>query len=133
MTTKATIFLYSYHHENTRKVADAIAVKINASIVDITENIDFSTLEEYVLISFGSGIDSGKHYQLLLDFAEKLPNVKGKRAFVFSTCGVYNEKQMERNHKTLRNILQNKGFVIVGEFSCQGYNTNSVLYIMYKR
>lgn len=34
---------------------------------------------------------------------------------------------MLNDHKTLRKILQNKGFLIVNEFSCKGYNTNSVL------
>ena len=131
MTTKAIIFLYSYHHGNTRKIACAIAPEINAPILNVNEinmeNIDFSALEEYELIGFGSGIDSDKHYQLLLDFAEKLPPVLNKKAFVFSTSGVYNEKQMEINHKTLRNMLRDKGFVIVGEFGCRGYNTNSIL------
>ena len=131
MTTKAIIFLYSFHHGNTRKIANAISPKINAPVVNIDEinmeNFDSSALEKYELIGFGSGINSDKHYQLLLDFAEKLPLVKNKRAFVFSTSGVFNEKQMEINHRTLRNILQNKGFEIVGEFGCQGYNTNSFL------
>ena len=92
-----------------------------------TDSIDFTKLEKYELIGFGSGINSDKHYQILLDFAEKLPLVKNKKAFIFSTSGIYNEKQMEINHKTLRNILQNKGFVIIGEFGCPGYNTNSFL------
>jgi flavodoxin len=131
MTTKAIIFLYSFHQGNTRKIANAIAPEINAPILNVNEinidSIDFSTLEEYELFGFGSGINSDKHYQLLLDFAEKLPPVKNKKAFVFSTSGVYNEKQMEINHKTLRNILQNKEFVIMGEFGCRGYNTNSFL------
>ena len=131
MTTKTIIFLYSFHHGNTKKIANAIAPEINAQILNVNEidieSIDFSALEEYELIGFGSGIDSGKHYQLLFDFTEKLPPVKNKKAFIFSTSGIYNEKQMENNHKTLRNILQNKGFVIVGEFGCAGYNTNSFL------
>jgi flavodoxin len=131
MTTKAIIFLCSFHHGNTRKVANAIAPEIHAPVLNVNEidleNIDFSTLEEYELIGFGSGIDSNKHYQLLLNFAEKLPLVKNKKAFVFSTSGIYNEKQMRSNHKILCNILQNKGFVIVGEFGCPGYNTNSFL------
>ena len=131
MTTRAIIFLYSFHHGNTRKIAHAIAPEINAPVLNIdemsTDSIDFSTLEEYELIGFGSGINSDKHYQLLLDFAEKLPPVKNKKAFIFSTSGIYNEKQMEINHRTLRDILQNKGFVIVGEFGCPGYNTNSFL------
>ena len=131
MTTKSIIFLYSFHHGNTRKIANAISPEINAPILNIDEidmeNFDFSALEKYELVGFGSGINSDKHYQLLLDFAEKLPLVENKRAFIFSTSGVYNEAQREINHETLRNILKNKGFVIVGEFGCQGYNTNSFL------
>ena len=131
MTTKAIIFLHSFHHGNTRKVANVIASEINAPILNVneinTDSIDFTKLEKYELIGFGSGINSDKHYQILLDFAEKLPLVKNKKAFIFSTSGIYNEKQMEINHKTLRNILQNKGFVIIGEFGCPGYNTNSFL------
>jgi flavodoxin len=132
METKSIIFLYSFHHGNTRKIANAIASEINATVLNVNEinieNVDFSTLEEYELIGFGSGIDSDKHYQLLLDFAENLPDILNKKAFIFSTCGVYSEERMLKiNHKALRNILQNKGFVIVGEFSCPGHNTNSFL------
>ncbi|MDR0368774.1 MAG: hypothetical protein LBH82_06505 [Bacteroidales bacterium] len=112
-------------------MANAIAPVINAPVLNINEtgidSIHFSTLEKYELLGFGSGINSDKHYQLLLDFAKKLPSVKSKKAFIFSTSGIYSEKQMEINHKTLRYILQNKGFVIIGEFACRGYNTNSFL------
>ncbi len=129
--TKVIIFLYSWHQGNTRKIANEMSSGINALILNInemnTDSLDFTALEEYNLIGFGSGIDSGKHYQLMLDFAEKLPNVQNKKAFVFSTCGFYSEKQKESNHETLRGILQNKGFVIVGEYACPGHNTNSFL------
>jgi flavodoxin len=131
MTTKSIIFLYSFHHGNTWKIANAISPEINAPILNINEinmeNFDFSALAKYELIGFGSGINNDKHYQLLLDFAEKLPLIENKKAFIFSTSGFYNEEQREINHKTLRNILQNKGFVVVGEFGCRGYNTNSFL------
>jgi flavodoxin len=32
-----------------------------------------------------------------------------------------------KNHSTLREKLQSKGYVIVDEFSCRGFNTNSFL------
>lgn len=127
MANKSIIFLYSYHHYNTQKIAKAIAAKINASIVEIDNNINSVELENYDLIGFGSGIDSGKHYSQLLNYVEKIPNVQNKKAFIFSTSGIYTEKKMLNDHKTLRKILQNKGFLIVNEFSCKGYNTNSVL------
>ena len=84
-------------------------------------------METYDLIGFGSGIDSGKHYPQMLKFVENLQNVNDKKAFIFSTSGLYSEKKMSKDHKTLRTILENKGFKIIGEFGCKGYNTNSVL------
>ena len=34
---------------------------------------------------------------------------------------------MLKDHIILRELLKHKGFVIVNEFGCKGYNTNSVL------
>jgi flavodoxin len=80
-------------------------------------------------------IDSGKHYKEILDFADALPQVAEKKAFIFSTCGAP-MKFMEldkteftiyvtKNHSSLREKLQSKGYMIVDEFSCAGFNTNS--------
>jgi len=131
MGTKAIIFLYSSPQGNTRKIAEAIATKINAPIFDIDimdlENIDFTGLDEYQIMGFGSGIDSGRHFQQMLDFANTLPFVQNKRAFIFSTSGIFNETKMFKDHEAIRNILQQKGFTIIEEFGCLGHNTNSFL------
>ena len=125
------IFLYSYHHGNTRQIANIIAPKINAQIIDVDkmsfDTFDFSVLEKCPFIGFGAGIDSGKHYKLMLDLAKKLPMLKDKKAFIISTSAIYSEKKMLKDHSALRDILVNKGFRIVGEFSCLGFNTNSFL------
>ena len=112
---------------NTQKIANAIAAKINAAIIDINNKTDPVELENYDLVGFGAGIDSGKHYPQMLKYIEKLPEVQNKKAFIFSTSAIYTKGKMLKDHKLLRNMLQNKGFVIVGEFSCKGYNTNSFL------
>ena len=126
------IFLYSYHHGNTKQIANVIAYKINAQLMEIdkmkAEKFDFSALEEYQMIGFGSGIDSGRHYKEILDFSNKLPVFKNKKkTFIFSTSAIYSEKKMLKDHSALREILQNKGLEVVGEFSCLGHNTNSFL------
>ena len=123
---KAIIYLYSCHHMNTQRIGNAIAGKINAKIIELKNKNDPNELEAYDLIGFGAGIDSGKHYPQMLKFAENLQNVN-KKAFIFSTSGMYSEKKMTKDHKTLRKILENKGFKIIGEFGCKGSNTNSVL------
>lgn len=120
------IVLYSYHHNNTRKVAEAMAKAIGATIKTPWE-ISEDELRQYSLIGFGSGIDSGKHYKELLDFADTLPSVEGKSCFVFSTSAVQGAEKVAKDHVRLREILKSKGYEIVGEFSCKGYNTNSFL------
>ena len=60
-------------------------------------------------------------------FAERLPACDGKKAFIFSTAGIYKEKKMLKDHGALRYILLAKGFVIAGEFSCLGHDTVAFL------
>jgi flavodoxin len=84
-------------------------------------------LQQYELVGFGSGIDSGKHYKLLLDFAQRLPQVANRKAFIFSTAGITGEEKVSKDHSALRETLQSKGYMIVDEFGCRGYNTNSFL------
>ena len=124
---KSIIFVYSYHHMNTQKIGNAIAARINASVIDITNNIEPIELETYELVGFGAGIEFGKHYSQMIEFVKKLPTVQNKKAFIFSISGIYNNKKMLNDHKAIRNLLQNKGFVIVNEFSCKGYNTHGIL------
>jgi flavodoxin len=123
---KTLIVVYSYHHNNTEKVANVFAKALDAEIV-LPQKVDIAKLQEYELIGFGAGIDSGKHYKPLLDFADQLPNVTGKKAFIFSTSGVSNQKYKTKIHTALREKLQSKGYLIVDEFNCHGFNTNSFL------
>ena len=84
-------------------------------------------LQKYDLVGFGAGIESGKHYKVMLDFADKLPQVTDKKAFIFSTSGVATNKYKAKIHSALREKLQLKGYTIVDEFSCAGFNTNKFL------
>ena len=95
------------------------------------KNLQDTALEEiqnYDFVGFGAGIDSGRHYKPMLEFAEALPGVQGKTAFIFSTSGVAGtERKMKNDHKALREILLSRGYRILDEFQCKGYNTNSIL------
>ena len=126
LTKKCLIVVYSYHHNNTAKVAQVFSKVLNAEVKtpdQVTEN----ELEQYDYIGFGAGIDSDKHYKPLLDFVESLPNVQNKPAFIFSTSAVQGVKKVAKDHALLREMLTSKGYVIVDEFSCKGFNTNSFL------
>jgi flavodoxin len=123
---KSLLVLFSYNHNNTQKVAEVFAKVLDAEI-KTPQQTNPTELQEYGLVGFGSGIDSGKHYQQLLDYADKLPQVTNKKVFVFSTSGISNVRYAAKIHTLLREKLQSKGYIIVGEFNCKGFNTNSFL------
>ena len=123
---KSILVLFSYHHNNTEKIANVFSKVLDAQIKTPKE-INPEELHEYDLLGFGSGIDSDKHYQVLLDFADKLPQLADKNALIFSTSGLTGEEKRAKDHSALREKLQSKGCRIVGEFQCRGFNTNSFL------
>jgi flavodoxin len=123
---KNLLICYSYHHHNTEKIAQVFAKVLDAPI-KTPQLINLEELQEYNLIGFGSGIDSGKHYKILLDLADKILNVTNKNAFIFSTSAIMGETKVAQDHSLLRGKLQSKGYIIVDEFACKGFNTNSFL------
>jgi flavodoxin len=126
VAVKSLIVVFSYHHKNTQKVAEVMAKVLDAPVKSPQET-GVDELEKYDLIGFGAGIDSGKHYRELLEFADALPQVTDKKAVIFSTSGLTGEKKLAKDHLALREKLQSKGYLIVDEFQCKGFNTNSFL------
>jgi flavodoxin len=123
---KSLLILYSYHHHNTEKVAKVIAKVLDAEI-KMPKEINPEDLQEYDLIGFGSGIYSAKHHESLLDLADSLTQVTNKKTFLFSTAGITGQSKASKDHGALREKLESKGYIIVDEFQCKGFNTNSFL------
>ena len=69
--TKSLLVVFSYHHNNTEKVARVFANVLDAQIIT-PQQVDPKDLQEYDLVGFGAGIDGGKHYKVMLDLADKL-------------------------------------------------------------
>ena len=115
---KTAIIYYTVHHGNTEKIAKVMSNSINAKLLEISE-VEVDTLAKYDLIGFGSGIFFGKHHRRIIELIDKLPRVK-KQAFIFSTRG---GTPTWLNHHKLRKKLLEKGFNIIGEFSCKGHDT----------
>ena len=124
MPMKSLLVLFSYHHNNTEKIANVFAKVLDAQI-KTPQQINPEELQEYSLIGFGSGIYDEKHHKALLDLADKLPQVTDRKAFIFSTSS--NLESLSKNHSSLREKLHSKGYMIVDEFTCAGFNTNSFL------
>jgi flavodoxin len=133
-TMRCLVVAASQHHGNTEKVARAMAEALGAEVRQ-PRDVDPEALREYDLVGFGSGIDSDRHYPALLGLADALPMARRKMAFIFSTCGApaimageeYLRKYAEKSHAALRGKLVSRGYVIMGEYNCPGFNTNSFL------
>ncbi len=131
---KSLVVVFSYHHMNTEKIAHVIAKVLDAP-VKTPQQVNPGELSEYGLIGFGSGIYSAQHHTSLLDLAGNLPQANGRKAFIFSTFGApvalfKGERLTEfvhNNHGALRGKLQSRGYSVIDEFACAGFNTNSFL------
>jgi flavodoxin len=127
---KTLVVVYSYHHNNTEKLARAIAGVLGARVTTPAQ-VTPGEIAGYDLIGFGSGIYSATFDRSLLDLVSRLPHAAGKNAFLFSTFGapaVFAGGDFVRNnHAEMRERLEAKGYTVIGEFGCAGWNTNSFL------
>ena len=122
---KSALICTSVHHGNTDKIAVVMADALGATLFRPKE-ATAEVLSEFDLLGFGSGIYYSKHHKTILNLVSKLPVMKNKKAFIFSTAGVGDrlvEKNLAKNHKALRNKLEEKSFNVIGDFSCCGFIT----------
>jgi flavodoxin len=127
---RSLVVVFSYHHNNTKKIANTCANVLGAE-VKTPRQVKPEEIAEYDLVGFGSGIYSATFDPSVLDLADRLPHAAGKRAFIFSTYGapafIANREFIEKNHQQIREKLKAKGYTVIGEFGCAGWNTNSFL------
>lgn len=97
-----------------------MAEKINADILKATD-VNLNKFEEYDIAGFGSGVYNGKLHKELSEILSKLSQQNDKKAFIFSTTGSKTYSSMA--HERFRPMLEEKGFEIIGEFSCPGFDT----------
>ena len=126
---KALLIYVSVHHGNTEKVARSMANVLDAELVQ-PKQADAVRLEQYDLIGFGSGVYFGRHHASLLDFVDRLPMVRDKKAFIFSTSGLRKIPFVHDFDRPLKERLRRKGFDVIGEFSCRGYDTSRAAMIL---
>jgi flavodoxin len=123
---KSLLIVISIHHNNTVKIGHAIAQVLDAQLKK-PQDINPEELQEFDLLGFGSGIYGAKHHKALFNLADKLPQVSNKKAFIFSTAALTNKDKTAQDHRWLRDKLESKGYDIVDEFQCKGFNTNSFM------
>ena len=117
MSKKTVIIYASTHHKNTYKLVKAISDKHNVDIIDATQQSS-ADLQYYDVIGLASGIDFGKFYEAVENFARHhLPFQK--QVFFLQTCAVDRKGFTD----SIREIAAQKEAVVLGEYGCKGYNT----------
>lgn len=114
----------SVHHGNTATVARAMAEALGSgTLIAAPEEIPYTTLDRYDLIGVGSGIYFGRMHAALFTWLASLPDAITlvRPAFVFSTSGL--PFLAKAGHAPLKKLLARKGFDVVGEFSCRGFDS----------
>ncbi len=131
---KSLVVVFSYHHRNTEKIAHVIAKVLDAP-VKTPRQVTPDEIREYDLVGFGSGIYSARNHESIIELAGKLPLANGRNTFIFSTFGapvtLFPGERLKGftrdNHSALRKTLESRGYRVVDEFACAGFNTNSFL------
>ncbi len=114
-----TLILYaSFHHGNTEQIAKVMADALGADLV-LVDLAQPAVLAAYDLIGFGSGVYRSMFERGLIKFVGALPPFEGKRAFIFSTSATGDT----REHREFKQLLLNRGLVVIGNFSCLGWTT----------
>lgn len=114
---KTAIIYYSRHHENTKKLLEAIAEKNEVTLIDVTDN-PTTDLSEYDRIGFASGIYYSKFQKTLLAYAEEhMP--EDKETFFVYTYGA----EKKGYTQAITEAVKKHNAKILGEFGCYGFNT----------
>lgn len=116
MNKEVLIICESIYHGNTKKLADAMAFRLECDVVGFDEALQMD-LSVFKVIGLGSGIYFQKHHPKLFDVVEKMS--KDQKAFVFSTRG---NPKLGKYHQPIIKQLNNKDIKVCGEFSTKGYD-----------
>jgi flavodoxin len=116
------ILCKSVDHGSTAKVAEAMRGVLGARVA-APEEIPFTSLTGYSLVGFGSGVYYGRMHPALVDWLRGLPDAKAATipAFIFTTSGLPVLARLWA--APLRRLLTSKGFAVLGEFACRGFDT----------
>jgi flavodoxin len=101
---------------NTKKIAQAIAKVLGTETRSVKE---VKEVPEDAFIIAGSGTYANKAGKQMIEFLERLPPMKGKKAAVFGTSGAGRFEESGGLNR-MKQILEEKGAKPVGTFCCQG-------------
>lgn len=118
----------SVHYQNTARVAAAMAEVLGAECL-MPAACPYERLAGCRLLGIGSGIYYGRVHTELWRWVRDLPDRSGPKpaVFIFSTSGLPIFARFW--HHPLRTALTRKGFVVLDEFACRGFDTWGPLWL----
>lgn len=127
--TKTLLVYKSVHHQNTARIARAMAGVLGADCA-APEDCPYERLAHYDLLGLGSGVYYGGVHEELRNWVSDLPveYAQHVRVFVFTTSGLPFLAPFW--HRPLRQSLTKKGFSVIGEFACRGFDTWGPLWVL---
>jgi len=117
---KVLIIYHSEHHQNTEKIARTMATKIEAEFKE-AKDVNTEDINDHDILGFGSGVYNGRLHKDLSEIIDNIPYQDNKKSFIFSTTGSMTYSRLA--HDRFRSLLIKKGFKVIGEFSCLGFDT----------
>ena len=116
MKKKVAIAYYSRHHENTKKILDAIEELWDVELINVVECKE-ADLSRYDMIGFASGIYFSNFSREVIEFAKNnLPEEKD--VFLIYTYGVKADYTWE-----MRKVIKEKSCRLLGTYGCRGFDT----------
>lgn len=117
---RVLIIYHSEHHQNTEKIARTMATKIEAEFKE-AKDVNTEDINDLDILGFGSGVYNGRLHKDLSEIIDNIPYQDNKKSFIFSTTGSMTYSRLA--HDRFRSLLIKKGFKVIGEFSCLGFDT----------
>lgn len=109
----------SMYHGNTEKIGMAMAKKVAATYITSAQAIKMceEELESVDMIGIGSGIYFAQLHHEIEALARRLR--AHQKVILYSTHGA---PFLGKYHDTVKQILKEKHIMVIGEFSCKGYD-----------
>ena len=117
---RVLIIYHSEHHQNTEKIARTMAAKIEVELKE-AKDVNTEDINDHDILGFGSGVYNGRLHKDLSEIIDNIPYQDNKKSFIFSTTGSMTYSRLA--HDRFRSLLIKKGFKVIGEFSCLGFDT----------
>lgn len=104
------VYCTKTHHSH--KIAEAIAAACHLTAQNVTNNPVLTDVDLLILVG---GIYGSKSLPEMISFVQSLDQDSVRKVALVTSC-VSNRIQQT----TVRNLLMNKGIIVVDEFVCQG-------------